>query len=262
MAHFLRDQHITNVTITEDALKQINELFESRIDSFNAVIPKDDNMDKKAFLSYIIRYDQKGYRIYSCKDLLKYFHQAKEVERILFRFETGDSIRLGRDFGAVMELTFDKNNTNNCNLVVTSDDKDWVDVSFSAVQDILVKFKNRSGLARTLWTKWVVQIIGISAGFLISLCVAAKISPKLAIENSFVICFFFILLIFSNIWSSLNFIDKYFPSLKFYRPDIDRVDFWKQAIVNVVIGIVLLAIINFFGSYAISAVSSLIAKSP
>ena len=90
---------------------------------------------------------------------------------------------------------------------------------------------------RTAWTRFMVQIVGVAIGFIISFWAAVKISPMLAIENSFIICFLFSLLIFSNIWTHLNerinyFINNQFPNLKFYRPDKDRMHWVSQAIIG------------------------------
>lgn len=60
-----------------------------------------------------------------------------------------------------MELTLDEKNPSGCYLMTTSDDRDWVDASFSTVQGILDKCKNKNGLIRTAWTRLVVQIIGV-----------------------------------------------------------------------------------------------------
>ncbi|HHT9910527.1 TPA: hypothetical protein ACT9LC_001693 [Legionella pneumophila] len=266
MAHFLRDQQITNVTISEEMIKQISALFVSRTTSFNMAIPVANDESKKALLSYTIRFDEKGYRVYSIDELLQYFQQAKEVERILFTLETGESLRSSRNIGAVMELKFDQKNPNNCSLMATSDDKDWVDASFSAVQDILIKCKNKNGWIRTAWMELVVQIAGVALGFFISLWAAVKISPKLTVENSFVICFLFVLLIFSNTWSYLNrqifyWLNSYFPNVKFYRPDKDRVNWIIQTIIAAILGALVLGLLGLMYSYFVSIVGSFIAKS-
>lgn len=79
MAHFLRDQQISNVSLTEDNLVQISSAFEDRAVMLNANVPDNDGGDKWAFLTYIIRFDNKGYRVFSIEDLLMYFRNAKSV---------------------------------------------------------------------------------------------------------------------------------------------------------------------------------------
>jgi DNA-binding transcriptional MerR regulator len=94
---------------------------------------------KKYRRIFTIRFDGKGYRVYTLEDLLLHFQQAKEVERIIFSLETGQSILTNRNTGTVMELRLDQKNPNSCTVLVTSDDRDWVDASFAAIQDILSK---------------------------------------------------------------------------------------------------------------------------
>ena len=196
MAHFLRDQHVTNRSVNEDNLRQISAVFQSREGVINADVPENDDTGKRAFLTYIIRFDNKGYRVFSLEDLLRYFHQAKDVERVIFTVETEESSRSGRQLPTFLELRLDERDPNSCSLTVTSNDGDWVDSSFSAVQDVLVECKNKNGWVRTAWTQFGVQIIGVTLGFVLSLWAAVTISPKLAVENSFVISFLFVLLIF------------------------------------------------------------------
>ncbi len=138
MAHFLRDQKITNLSVTEDNLTQISSTFADRAVVLNANIPENDATGKRAILSYVVRFDDKGYRVFSVDALLRHFRQATTVERVLFTVETGESLRSSRQTGAFMELRLDEKDPNTCFLSVTSDDNDWVDASFSAVQDTLI----------------------------------------------------------------------------------------------------------------------------
>lgn len=265
MAYFLRDQHVTNLTVDEDSLRHINTVFESRERAINTNVPENDNTGQRAFLTYIIRFDNKGYRVFSLEELLRYFHQAKEVERLIFTVETGESLRSNRQLGTFLELRLDEKDPNNCLLTVTSNDGDWVDSSFSAVQDVLAKCKNKNGWVRTAWTQLAVQIIGVTLGFILSLWAAVKISPKLAIENAFVISFLFVLLIFSNTWTYLNqkiisFINALFPNLKFYRPRKDRMHWLMQAIIAGIALAVMLYLLNWVLSYLGDILGSLVNK--
>ena len=253
MAHYLRDEWISNLSINADNLAQLSAVFADRAVTLNASVPENDDGSKKAFLTYIIRFDNKGYRVFTLEDLRRYFQLAKEVERVLFTVETGQSLRSNRQIGSYLELRLDEKDPTSCLLTVTSDDKDWVDASFSAVHDVLTKCKNKNGLARTAWTQFGVQIIGVTLGFILSLWAAEKIAPKLAIENSFVFAFLFVLLIFSNVWTYLNqrilwVLNAAFPNLKFYRPDKERLHWLMQAIV----GGIVFAIVMFVLSQALS----------
>ncbi len=249
----------------EDSLRQINAVFESRHVAINAGVPTNDPAEKRALLTYIIRFDNKGYRVFSIEEFLRYFHQAKDVERVLFTIETGESLRSNRQVGTYMDLRLDEKDANSCFLAVTSDSGDWVDASFSAVQDVLDKCKNMNGWVRTAWTQFAVQIIGVIFGFVLSLWAAVKISPQLAIDNSFVISFIFVLLIFSNIWVYLNqqiisFINSLFPNLKFYRPRKDQMHWFMRTLIGGIAVAVTLYVLNWAFSYVGSILGSLVNK--
>lgn len=53
MAHFFRDQQLSNLSVAEDGLRQINAVFENREKTINADVPANDNTGKRAFLNYI-----------------------------------------------------------------------------------------------------------------------------------------------------------------------------------------------------------------
>lgn len=67
MAHFLQDQRISNLNLNEDALNQVNELFLSKVALLNSV--SDSDKENKASISYVIKFDNKGYRVFSFADL-------------------------------------------------------------------------------------------------------------------------------------------------------------------------------------------------
>ena len=265
MAHFLRDQQIANVSITEDNLVQICSTFAGRAAILNANVPENDGGDKGAFLTYIIRFDNKGYRVLSIDDLLMYFRQAKSVERVLFTVETGESLRSNRQIGTLMELRLDEKDPNTSFLTVTSDDRDWVDASFAAVQDMLAKCHSRNGWVRTAWTVFGVQLVGVTLGFILSLWAAAKIAPKLSIENSFVFSFLFVLLIFSNTWMYLNqlilrVMNSAFPNIKFVRRDKERLHWLLQAVVGGVIAAAVLYALGQAAAFLLDILGTLVSK--
>ena len=265
MAHYLRDERVTNLSINADNLAQLSAVFADSAEALNAKVPENDDSGKKAFLTYIIRFDNKGYRVFSLEDLLRYFRLAKEVERVLFTVETGESLRSNRLIGTYLELRVDEKDPNACFLAVTSDDKDWVDASFSAVQDVLIKCKNRNGWARSAWTHFGVQIVGVTFGFILSLWAAAKIAPRLAIENSFIFAFLFVLLIFSNTWTYLNqrvlwVFNSAFPNMKFYRPDKERLHWLMQAIVGGIVFAVVMYILGQAFSFLLDVLGSFMRK--
>lgn len=247
MANYLRDSIVNNLSIDEDALNEICGKFEILCSKVNA-----SGSEKAPICFYTIRFDKKGYIVYSCNDLLQYFRQAKEVTRIIFKLETKDSLESKRETGTYIELLLGEKNP--CNLVVTSDDKDWVDDSFLGLQEILTKYKNRNGWMRTSWTLFGVQIIGVTIGFCICLWAAIKLAPMLVIQDAFVICFFFLILVFSNAWTylnkiTLNLIDKAFPNMKFCRAKKDYRHWVPKLIVNTIVGaLILWGVVLIFSS--------------
>lgn len=237
MAFYLRDQRVENVSTDSEALAQISSVFAERFAQLQAELRGQAPQGKSAFFTYIIRFDNKGYRVFSLDELMRYFNQAREVERIIFTIESGDAISSNRNIGAYLELCLDARDPTRSFLVASSDNKDWAEASFAAVHEVLEKHRTRYGLARSPWTSLGVQIFGVVVGFIVSLWLAFKIAPNLKIENSFVIAFLFTLLVFSNIWGYLNqallgFIGRVFPNIELVRPAKARLHWLLQAIVG------------------------------
>jgi hypothetical protein len=237
MARYLRDVRLSNISIKEDSIVQIAEVFEARALALQQSADAQEDTDGMPFLTFILRFDDKGCRFFTIEELLHNFHRAKNVERIIFTIETVTSFKTNRTVGDHLELRFDKYDENNNILSVTSDDSDWVDSSFSAVQEILNRCKTNYGWARSTWSALGIQILGVVGGFGLSLWAAARIAKQLSIENAFLITFLFTLLIFSNIWSYisnvvLKYVHQVFPNVQFYRPDKDRVNWFMQAVIG------------------------------
>ncbi|HYG14089.1 MAG TPA: hypothetical protein VD885_08090 [Methylophilaceae bacterium] len=265
MAHFLRDQQIENLSITEAHLIHLSDIFLDRAETLRALL-RDASQNDEVFVTYIIRFDNKGYRVFSITELLKYFRQAKSVERVLMTVESGQSLRSNRSIGTVMELRLDEKDPNSSYLSVTSDDKDWVDTSFCAVNESLAKYRNRNHWVRTAWTTFAVQLIGVTLGFILSLWAATKIAPKLTIENAFIFSFLFVLLIFSNIWTYLNqqiirLMSNTFPNIKFLRVDKEKLHWLLQAVISGIAGAFVLYIIAQAASFLVELLGNLISKS-
>ncbi len=265
MAHFYRDTFVSNVTVDEDVLRQLNTAFESRENNLNANIPQGQAATKRAFLTYIIRFDNKGYRVFTLDALLTYFQQAKKIERIIFAVETGESLSTNRKIGTHLELCLDVEDPNKCYISATSNENDWVDSSFSAVQEVIDKSRNKNRWVRTVWTQLGVQIIGVTIGFIFSLWVAIQISPKIKIENSFVISFLFVLLIFSNTWTYLSkgifsFINSVFPNIDLYRFKKDRMHWLLQTLVGGIVVAIVIYILSVAVSYFGDMLGELIEK--
>jgi hypothetical protein len=252
MAQFLRDAHITNTKITEDTLHQLTEVIANRAQPLIDAATDDD--DKKPFLTFIIRFDGKGYRLFSLDELIRHFKRASTVERMIITIETPASLRSNRLVGEHLEIRLDAQEEKNCYISVTSDDSDWVDASYSAVMDVVNKHKTRNGIARSAWSTLTIQLLGVISGFALSLWAASLISPNLSIENPFVITFFFAFLIFSNAWGYINnivlaHVHRIFPNIQFYRPDKDRINWLMQALIGGAATALMLYVFGWVFSY-------------
>ena len=237
MARFLRDEQVSNLTIDPDRLAALVDVFAKRGTSMPEYEQPQADEAPDVFLNYTIRFDQKGYRVFDKEQLLRYFQQATEVERIVFELASGEAIRTNRAVGSLIDLRLDKNENVTCFLTVTSDDEDWVNGSFSAIKESLNKCINRHSWVRNPWVDFLIQVTGIFLGFLVSLWGASKIAPMLTIENAFLISFLLVLLVFSNLWTPINqrmrvIVNRVFPIIRFYRPDKDRLHWLYQAIVG------------------------------
>jgi hypothetical protein len=265
MAYFLRDQRISGVSITEESLSQLSAIVEDREKALNEIAATTNSPDDEATLSYIIRFDNKGYRVFSIDELLRYYRQAKSVERVLITLETIRSLRNNRQSGTVMEVRLDEVEPHTSYLQVTSDDKDWVEASFSSIQEALDKYGNKSAWVRSAWTTFSIQLVGVTLGFLLSLWAAAKFSPKLAVENPFVISFLFVFILFSNMWTYLNelilrVLNLAFPNIKFIRRGKEHLHWLFQAVVGGVVVAVVLYFLSQAGAFLLNILSDLVDK--
>jgi hypothetical protein len=249
MTQFLRDERIESLTITKDALEQINHAFSSRIASIPESISAESTL-KKSLLTYVIRFDNKGYRVFSIEDLISHFVAAKNVERIIFTLESEEALKNGRQFGTAMELRLDCKDHGNCFVTASSDNSDWVDASFTTAVDTVKKFKNKNYLAQSAWSMLVIQVFGTLIGFFVSIWGATKISPSFKIENAFLISFLLVLFLYSNIWSLINarlisLVVLAFPNIKFIRQSKDDLHWLFQTIIG---GIIVAITLYFLGA--------------
>lgn len=236
MAQFLRDQFLKNLTISAETITQIYNFFDQRVAVLNGALAGNGDLPTRMLRYNVIRFDNKGYRVFSLQDLLSYFELAHTVERIVFTAEAQQSIGSNRVLGTYLELRLDVD-SNSCVLLTSSDDKDWVDASFSAVEDIIARARNKHYLIRNGWTPLLVQIFGVGLGFIASLGIAAKVAPFIAIENALLISFLFAMIVFSNVWTPINnqigrLINKAFPSIYFIRPKKATAHWLLQALVG------------------------------
>ncbi|RTR37748.1 hypothetical protein EKG38_17160 [Shewanella canadensis] len=253
MAKFLRDQNLKNITVTEQMLDLINEFLEERELSTNEELTATGaNDDEKLLLNYIIRFDNRGYKLVDYADVKKYYSQATEVERMLFTLDSTESVKTNRLYGTFFEIRLDSRDPKNTFIQVSSDDGDAVDSVFCGLIDIVTKFSNHNGKVRNTWSQLLVQVLGVAAGFTLSLIAGLKVAPFVKFENSFVITFIFSFLIFSNAWGFINqqilrYIDYAFPNIKFSRQGKSTLHWLSQALVGgIVVAFTLLLISSAF----------------
>jgi hypothetical protein len=269
VGRFLRDENVSNLSIDEEALTLISDELLARANVINELLPDKDKGHKQQqqqqIVTYIIRFDNKGYRLYQIDDVLKHYRVAQKVERIIVTMESIESIHSNRMTGTHLEVRFDVNNNGNCSVSVSAENSDWVESSYSTVSELLSKLKTKSGLIRNGWTPFLVQITGIIIGFILSLWAALQISPHLTIESAFVVSFLFAFLVFSNIWTYLNqqilnLVSYFFPNIRFERKGKEKLHWLAQTVIGGVVVAVALYFINLLFGYVGSVLGEFIAK--
>lgn len=222
MSQYLRDEFLKSLSVSESALIKIDDDILEIANQVNKNLDMnstDDNVRKKILIhSYIIRFDNKGFRLFGFDRVLKHFQDAHRVERFIFILESLESIKSNRIFGKSMELWLDAREANNCKLVVQDDDMNWVDSVFCKLKERLNKYKNRNFVIQNRWVRFIVQLSGVIVGFIVSLWVSIKISPKLAIDNSLAFTFVIAFLLFSNVWTLLY--EDILRCLSYFWPNI------------------------------------------
>jgi len=222
MSQFLRDEYLRNLTVNEDALRKINDDIEEITQQENQSLGKQfqgqDLTNRLLIRSYIIRFDGKGFRLFDFEKAIKYFQDAKKVERFIFVVDSISSIN--RIQGKSIELRLDALDINKCTIVVQDDNSTWVDATFCKIRERLSRYKNNNHLVRNRIIPFLIQLFGVMVGFILSLWIAIKISPKLAIDNSLAFSFVIAFLLFSNIWTvifelAIRFLHYFWPNISF-----------------------------------------------
>lgn len=207
MSQYLRDERLRNLSFSEEALTKINEEvleIAMQINKDLDIKSNDEVVRKKIIIpSYIIRFDNKGFRLYDFGKIIKHFREAHRIERFIFSLESIESIRTSKMSGKSIELRLDANDSTNCFIVVQDDDSYWVDSVFCKLKECLSEYKNMNFLIQNRAVPFCIQLCGVIFGFLVSLWVATKIAPKLAIDNALAFAFVIIFLLFSNVWTWL-----------------------------------------------------------
>ena len=240
MAKYLRDEQLSNLRIDIDALIQIADSLAWREVSMLEYLNPEHENAPETFLTFLIRFDEKGYRVFEKHQLLEYFQSATRVERVIFELISGAALRSNRQAGSYLDLRLDVDERAPCFLTVSSDDEDWMNATFTVVKDILQTRQSRNYLIRNSWVELIIQLFGVAAGFFVSLWGASLIAPELKLENAFLVSFVLVLLVFSNLWvpirlKALALLVRSFPTIRFYRHNRDRMHWLYEAIVGGVV---------------------------
>ncbi|MCX6173276.1 MAG: hypothetical protein NTZ27_00780 [Ignavibacteriales bacterium] len=253
MSKFLRDQYIRNVNVNESFVENINDTIKDIVNIHNISLPKDEESIKIGLVqSYIIRFDNKGFLLYDYETLVKYFKEAIKIERLVFIIDSFESRSSNRQFGKCIDLRLDYNDQSNSSLTVQADHKEWVDAAFSNLFETINKYSNKNYLIRNKWINFIVQIVGVFIGFVLSLWAALKISPSLSIEYSFIVTFILAFILFSNIWTYANplilrLLNHYYPNIKFR--DTKGLHWLIKAVISSTFVALLLYLINLLYGY-------------
>ncbi|MDD9998119.1 MAG: hypothetical protein OXQ89_10285 [Rhodospirillaceae bacterium] len=246
MARFLRDKRVSNITLDEAALGELYDVFQQRSNALRN-LPIDEN--KIGVVHAVIRFDGKGYRVFSCDELLAYFRGSSAVERITVSFQTPLAVNSNNMEGSFIELRLERDDPTLCVLTVSSDNADWVDASFQALDESLSKVKNPHAWSRSHWFGLLIQLSGVFLGFVVSLWAAAIITPKVPMENAFLIVFLFVLLLVSNIWGYLHHlisttVTGYFPNIEFVPTRKNRYRWLMQTVIGGIVVAVVIYLLN------------------
>ena len=265
MAQFLRDKHIADVVIDETALSSLVDTFVAQGLSMPEYAPQPQaGAPPTVHLSFTIRFDERGYRVFDKQQLLQHFNQASNVERVVFELISADALRSNRLVGSFIDLRLDSNESVTCFLTVTSDDEAWMRSSFAAVEEVLRRHQRQaSRMLRNPVVDLLIQLTGVFFGFVVSLWGATKIAPYLAIDNPFLISFLLVLLVFSNLWVPINqrlrqYLYSVFPKIRFDRPNKDRFAWLYRTIIGGLTVAAALYVLGLLFSYAGSILGALI----
>jgi hypothetical protein len=148
MGQYLRDKEISHTVIDEAALSRLVDVFLAQ----GASMPEysaqpnqqGENAGVGASLSFLIRFDEKGYRVFSKEQLLQLFNDAGSVERIIFELISNSAQQSGRIAGSYADLRLDAHEAVTCFLTVSSDDEGWMRACFAAIEDVLTGCRGRA----------------------------------------------------------------------------------------------------------------------
>lgn len=260
MAFYLVDEHIKNISLDIEKLELLSNLFFDRREQLAPVLynPEDD-----IWIVYTIRFDQKGYKVFSFKEFCGFFEQANNIERIIITLETTSSLNSGRTRGEYVELRLDTKDNNGCFLVSSSNNKDWCESSFNSINSLLSRYRAPYSIIRNDLTPLIIQLFGVVLIYAFCILFAYQVYKVINIENPFFISFFFMFLILSNLWTYLNnyilnIFNKVFPNVEIKRVKKYRIHWILQAILGTSIFTLMIFVLEKIFSYVFNLIQILI----
>lgn len=214
--------------MNESTLTQINDFLEGIRASSNKQWPdleqrlreNRDVPDDALLIDYVIRFDNKGFKVFDFSTLLRHYREAGGVEKIYFGLSSLKSKRTNQQFGKSIEVCVNAFNDQECKLIVQDDDLTWVDSNFLITKEIIGRFKNFYWLIRSDWTRVIVHFLGLVITLSGSWFLAGQFFPISVSASSFYFSFALFLILFSNISTFvypavLKIIDHLFPNIVF-----------------------------------------------
>lgn len=216
-----RDKNLYKLTISEDTLTKIDHILEE--------VEKrllNQNAKDYCFLSFLIRYDDKGYRVFSFVELITHFKEAEVIERISLRLDVNPSMPSGMSKQEIIDIHLSSLPEQNSYFAVEGSDLHWVNSTFTMIDDVFAKYKSRYSWIGGNLVRLGIQIIGVVIIFIICLIASKHFSQFINIENPIIFTFLFFFLILSNTWTYispiiLNLVFKIFPNIHFRRNEKD-----------------------------------------
>lgn len=257
MANYSRRKLIDSLSISSGTLSELCDAFDN---SFNNLKNRYSNNNLIFLVEYAIVFDGEERRCNKSSDLISIYNRAKKVESISLSIASKNE---QKEFVDYMSLFLDSKNNSRCLFSAYSDIHDWLDSCWFITSNIISKHRNKNYLIRTEFTNFLIQIVMVVFGFVLSLWAASKIEKNIAIDNSFEFSFLFIFIVFSNVWTYasriilfiLNFL---FPNIKFFCGGKDDFHWTVKLLITTIVGAVFLYFANACVSFVSEIFSSMI----
>ncbi|EGQ8028974.1 hypothetical protein ACWOKN_004305 [Vibrio vulnificus] len=292
MANFLRDELLKNITIDEELLIQLSQElhvcvgelnqeirtayyntheFQQKIKAEEELVENNSGRPfvepyiPKYRVSYIIRFDNKGYIVDTIEDLVNYFKTSKNVERLIMQIKPevdnqviGVSSRVNNCF---IEFKVDTINPYNCSFSVTGDDKGWVTANYSSFKDLIGNKYNRAILKHSPFVDIFLASCLNLFGLLLSLVTASVIKPFF--DDSLILSFIVVLFVFLSIQPIIS--QGFFFLLNKFRSNItiknknnkETLDWLVKAVVGTVASGVIIYYFSKFGKFILGILKNI-----